>query len=213
MDSARPGHGGIKSGRENLAAGSRRRDRALGAAPVPRHGAARALSFLVESELGSRFLFEHDLFRKPVPTFRDHALMLREPALLLLLLLLLPLLLLLLLLLLPLLLLLLLLLLHRCPQDRRPAGFRSGEFLRQDGVFIREPVPASCDVGIDRHCRQVPAAFGFGAVMESVGHSGRQFPRRRLVPAADMKNSARGIGAGALGQTTGRLPPERACAP
>src|SRR5438128_10295419 len=35
---------------------------------------ARALSFLVESELGSSFLFEHDLFRKPVPTFRDHAL-------------------------------------------------------------------------------------------------------------------------------------------
>src|SRR5947209_12580292 len=35
---------------------------------------ARALSFLVKSELGSSFLFEHDLFRKPVPTFRDHAL-------------------------------------------------------------------------------------------------------------------------------------------
>src|ERR1041384_5715539 len=34
----------------------------------------RALSFLVESELGSSFLSEHDLFRKPVPTFRDHAL-------------------------------------------------------------------------------------------------------------------------------------------
>src|SRR5947209_20079090 len=33
----------------------------------------RALSFLVELELGSSFLFEHDLFRKPVPTFRDHA--------------------------------------------------------------------------------------------------------------------------------------------
>jgi hypothetical protein len=28
----------------------------------------------MESELGSSFLFEHDLFRKPVPTFRDHAL-------------------------------------------------------------------------------------------------------------------------------------------
>ncbi len=38
------------------------------------HGSARALSFEVESELGSSFLFEHDLFRKPVPTFRDHAL-------------------------------------------------------------------------------------------------------------------------------------------
>src|SRR5437764_8854553 len=37
----------------------------------------RALSFLVESELGSSFLFEHDLFRKPVPTFRDHALGIR----------------------------------------------------------------------------------------------------------------------------------------
>src|SRR5688572_3936778 len=35
---------------------------------------ARALSFLVESESRSSFLFEHDLFRKPVPTFRDHAL-------------------------------------------------------------------------------------------------------------------------------------------
>src|SRR5947199_10250040 len=34
----------------------------------------RALSFLVESKLGPSFLFEHDLFRKPVPTFRDHAL-------------------------------------------------------------------------------------------------------------------------------------------
>jgi hypothetical protein len=29
---------------------------------------------LVESATGSSFLFEHDLFRKPVPTFRDHAL-------------------------------------------------------------------------------------------------------------------------------------------
>jgi hypothetical protein len=28
----------------------------------------------MESETGSSFLFEHDLFRKPVPTFRDHAL-------------------------------------------------------------------------------------------------------------------------------------------
>src|SRR3990172_3862091 len=35
---------------------------------------ARALSALMESEPGSSFLFEHDLFRKPVPTFRDHAL-------------------------------------------------------------------------------------------------------------------------------------------
>jgi hypothetical protein len=29
---------------------------------------------LMGSEPGSSFLFEHDLFRKPVPTFRDHAL-------------------------------------------------------------------------------------------------------------------------------------------
>src|SRR5215210_6848749 len=43
-----------------------------------RNFGSRALSFLVESELGSSFLFEHDLFRKPVPTFRDHAL--RHPA-------------------------------------------------------------------------------------------------------------------------------------
>jgi hypothetical protein len=35
---------------------------------------ARAVSVWVESEPGSSFLFEHDLFRKPVPTFRDHAL-------------------------------------------------------------------------------------------------------------------------------------------
>jgi hypothetical protein len=35
---------------------------------------ARALSVLMESEPGSSFLFAHDLFRKPVPTFRDHAL-------------------------------------------------------------------------------------------------------------------------------------------
>jgi integrase len=28
----------------------------------------------MESEPGFSFLFEHDLFRKPVPTFRDHAL-------------------------------------------------------------------------------------------------------------------------------------------
>src|SRR5262249_51682223 len=38
-----------------------------------RASGARALSFLVESELGSGFLSEHDLIRKPVPTFRDHA--------------------------------------------------------------------------------------------------------------------------------------------
>ena len=35
---------------------------------------ARALSFLVELVSRSSFLFEHDLTRKPVPTFRDHAL-------------------------------------------------------------------------------------------------------------------------------------------
>jgi hypothetical protein len=29
---------------------------------------------LVESESGSSLLFAHDLIRKPVPTFRDHAL-------------------------------------------------------------------------------------------------------------------------------------------
>src|SRR5258708_22229356 len=34
----------------------------------------RALSVLIESEPGSSFLFEHDLFRKPASTFRDHAL-------------------------------------------------------------------------------------------------------------------------------------------
>jgi len=37
-------------------------------------GSARTLSTLMESERGSSFLFEHDLFRKPVSTFRDHAL-------------------------------------------------------------------------------------------------------------------------------------------
>ena len=50
--------------------------------------ASRVLSFLVRSEFGSSFLFEHDLFRKPVPTpdhvrgrlFRDHALARREDA-------------------------------------------------------------------------------------------------------------------------------------
>src|SRR6266700_2006424 len=35
---------------------------------------ARPRSDQVESESWSSFLFEHDLFRKPVPTFRDHAL-------------------------------------------------------------------------------------------------------------------------------------------
>src|SRR5256885_254398 len=33
----------------------------------------RALSIRIESEAGSSFLIEHDLVRKPVPTFRDHA--------------------------------------------------------------------------------------------------------------------------------------------
>jgi hypothetical protein len=30
--------------------------------------------FILESSSRSRFLFEHDLFRKPLHTFRDHAL-------------------------------------------------------------------------------------------------------------------------------------------
>jgi len=34
----------------------------------------RALSVLIESELGSSILFEHDLFGKPVSTFPDHPL-------------------------------------------------------------------------------------------------------------------------------------------
>src|SRR6187402_1415828 len=41
------------------------------------HGAgraARARWLLVESSCRSTSLFEHDLFRKPVPAFRDHAL-------------------------------------------------------------------------------------------------------------------------------------------
>jgi MFS family permease len=36
--------------------------------------ASRAYSILMESKPGSSFLIEHDLFRKPVSTFRDHAL-------------------------------------------------------------------------------------------------------------------------------------------
>jgi hypothetical protein len=34
---------------------------------------ASVLSALIKSEPGSSFLFEHNLFRKSVPTFRDHA--------------------------------------------------------------------------------------------------------------------------------------------
>src|SRR5579863_9680407 len=37
------------------------------------NGAPRALSVRMESEPGSSILTEHDLFRKPVSTFRDHA--------------------------------------------------------------------------------------------------------------------------------------------
>jgi hypothetical protein len=48
--------------------------RMAGGEPAGRGGwlKARALSILMESEPGSSFLFEHDLIRKPVPTFRDH---------------------------------------------------------------------------------------------------------------------------------------------
>src|SRR3990172_7384159 len=35
---------------------------------------ARTLDVLLESKLGSSLLLEHDLFRKPGPTFQDHAL-------------------------------------------------------------------------------------------------------------------------------------------
>src|SRR3954452_3854559 len=42
---------------------------------ILRRAGSRAGCFLVESSSRSSFLFVRDLFRKPVPTFRDHALL------------------------------------------------------------------------------------------------------------------------------------------
>ena len=63
--------------------------------------------------------------------------------------------------------------LHWCPQDGRTTGFGRINLYRQHRVLVREPMPASCCLGVGCACRKIAAALSLISIVVSGGYDRR----------------------------------------